>query len=191
MRLDEPLDDVEPEPRAATPLGPPELPEDARHEFGGDAVALVAHRDRDRAGRGARGGRPGTAGRAGRARVADDPGAGDFGGLYHDSHGTSTVPHRVLDEVPENLVHLVGVEPGFRQFRGNDHTEPVRGIAGRDAAGDYLLYTFGDVDELTVNLHPARLDAGHVKKLGDEPGDPVSIRVDGLQHDPLLVIGEP
>ena len=49
----------------------------------------------------------------------------------------------------------------------------------------------GQVDQLPVHLHPARLDPGHVEQLGDQPGHPVGVGVDRLQHHPLLVVGEP
>ena len=42
-----------------------------------------------------------------------------------------------------------------------------------------------------MDLHPPRLDPGHVEQLGDEPGDPVRVGVDGFQHHFLLVVGEP
>src|ERR1022692_4641317 len=47
------------------------------------------------------------------------------------------------------------------------------------------------VHQLAVALDPARLDPGHVQKLSDQPGHPVGVGVDGFQHDPFLVIGEP
>ena len=41
-----------------------------------------------------------------------------------------------------------------------------------------------------MHLEAAGLDPGHVEKLGNQPGDPVGIGVDRLEHDPLLVVGE-
>jgi hypothetical protein len=122
------------------------------------------------------------------ARATDGDG---FDRLYHNRHRTSTVPDRVLDQVAEYLVHLVGIQPGLGQLPGDHHPEPVPGLPGGDPPGDDLLHPFGNADELAVDLHPAGLDAGHVQQLGDEPGDPVGVGVDGLQHDPLLVVGEP
>src|SRR6185437_15429842 len=103
VRLDQPFDDEQAEPGAAAPLGAPELAEDPRRELGGDAVALVA--DRNRSG--------GPAGRARSAQAARRTGsrirtAGDgFDRLYHNRHRTSTVSDRVLDQIAEYLVHLV------------------------------------------------------------------------------------
>ena len=118
------------------------------------------------------------------------PGADGLDRLHHNRHGTSAVPYRVLDEVAEDLVHLVRVQPGLRQVRRGLDPEPVRGVAGRDPPGDDLLGPLRDVHQLAVDLDPARLDPGHVQQLGDQPGHPVSVGVDGLQHDPFLVIGE-
>src|SRR5215472_16036068 len=135
-----------------------------------------------------------TAGAPTARRLPGTPGAtGGYGfdRLYHNRHRTSTVPDRVLHQVPEYLVHLVGVQPGLGKLAGDDHLEPLRRLPGGDPAGDYLLHPLGNADELAVDLHPAGLDAGHVQQLGDEPGDPVGVGVDGLQHDPFLVVGEP
>src|SRR2546429_970840 len=48
VSLDQPFDDEQAEPGAAAARGAPELAEDPRHELGGDAVALVTDRDRNR-----------------------------------------------------------------------------------------------------------------------------------------------
>ena len=85
VRLDQPLDDVEAEPGTTAALGPPELPEDPRHKFRRDTVALVPDGDRD-----ALGPRP------------DGTGARGYQRLYHDSHGTSAVPYGVLNKVSED-----------------------------------------------------------------------------------------
>src|SRR5215831_14537113 len=173
MRLDQPLDDEQAEPGATTALGSPELAEDARHELGGDTVPLVTNRDRDRR----PADRPQAAQAArlarGRARTAGATGGYGFDRLYHNRHRTSTVPDRVLHQIPEYLVHLVGVQPGLGKLAGDGHLEPLRRLPGGDPAGDYLLRPLGDADELAVDLHPAGLDAGHVQQLGDKPGDPV------------------
>ena len=39
-------------------------------------------------------------------------------------------------------------------------------------------------------VEPAGVDPGDVEQLGDQPGDPVGVGVDGLEHQPLLVVGE-
>src|SRR5690348_9890416 len=68
VRLDQALDDVEAEPRATAALGTPELPEDPRHEFRRDTIALVPYGDRDAFGPG-----------------PDGTGANGFQRLHHDS----------------------------------------------------------------------------------------------------------
>ena len=68
--------------------------------------------------------------------------------------------------------------------------EPVRGLARPRPGRRRSPRPGGQVDELAVHLQPAGLDAGDVEQLGDQPGDPVGVGVDGLQHDALLVVGE-
>ena len=80
--------------------------------------------------------------------------------LYHDSHGTSTVPDRVLDQVAEDLVDLVRVQPGLRQLRRGLDAEPVGRVTGGHPAGDDLLHPLRDVDQLAVHLDPARPRSG-------------------------------
>src|SRR5215472_10257585 len=174
VRLDQALDDVESEPRATAALGPPELPEDPRLEFRRDTVALVPDGDRDAFGSG-----------------ADGTGACGFQRLDHDSYGTSAVPYGVLNKVPEYLVDLVRVEPRLGQPTGDHHPVPVGRVAGRHPPRDELLHPFRHADKLPVDFHPPRLDPGHIEQFGDEPGDPVRVGVDGLQHHFLLVVGEP
>ena len=48
-----------------------------------------------------------------------------------------------------------------------------------------------DVDRLRADLQPAGVDARDVEQLGDQPGDAVGVRLDGLEHEPLLVVAEP
>src|SRR5215831_11005068 len=90
-RLYQALHDVQAQAGTATALAPPELAEHPWHHLRGDPLALVAHRHGDR-------------------RVAADMRA-----LYHNGHDTSPVPDRVLHEVSEDLVDLVGVQPGIWQ----------------------------------------------------------------------------
>src|ERR1700724_1253890 len=139
VRHDQALDDVQAKTCTATALRAPELPEDPRHEFRGDAIALVAHGYHDSTGTGGPGGR--------RCSVRADPGPGADGldRLHHNRHGTSAVTYRVLDEVAEDLVHLVRVQPGLRQVRRGLDPEPVRGVAGRDPAGDDPFSAVRDV----------------------------------------------
>src|SRR5262249_58070007 len=74
VRFDQPLHDVEAEPGAASPLGPPELAEDTRDQFRRHAVTLVAHGDRDAL-----------------ARAARAPGIGEFQRPYPTCHATRTL----------------------------------------------------------------------------------------------------
>src|SRR5215469_134610 len=133
-RLDQALDDVQAETGAAAALAPPELAEHPVHHLRGDPLPLVAHRDGDRL-------------------VAADPRA-----LYHDRYDTSPVPDGVFHEVAENLVDLVGVQPGVRQVAGDLEAVPVLRLAGRHPARDEPASPLGDVDQLAVHFHPARLD---------------------------------
>src|SRR3984893_2584505 len=120
VRLDQALDDVQAKTCPTTALRAPELPEDPRHESRGDAIALVAHGYHDSTGTSGPGGR--------RCSVRADPGPGADGldRLHHNRHGSSAVTYRVLDEVAEDLVHLVRVQPGLRQVRRGLAPEPVR-----------------------------------------------------------------
>src|SRR5262249_56513275 len=113
VRLDQPLDDVEPESRAATALAPPELAEDPRHEFRRDAIPLVTDGNRDAL-----------------APGPDGAGASGFQRLHHDSYGTSAVPNGILNEVPKDLVDLVRVEPRLGQPVGDHHPVPAGGVTG-------------------------------------------------------------
>src|SRR5215471_15169999 len=122
MRLDQPLDDVEAESRAAPALGPPELAEDPRHEFRRDPVPLVTDGDRDAF-----------------APGPDGAGASGFQRLHHDSYGTSAVPNGILNKVPEDLVDLVRVEPRLGQPVAGHHAVPVGRVTGRHPPGDDLL----------------------------------------------------
>src|SRR6516165_11148897 len=161
------LYDVQAQAGAATALAPPELAEHPRRHLRGDPLTLVAHRHGDRL-------------------VAADARA-----LYHNGHDTSPVPDRVLHEVSEDLVDLVGVQPGVRQAGTLLQAETVLRLAGGDPARHELPCSFRDIHELPVYLHPAGFDSGHVEQLGDQPGDPVRVRVDRLEHYALLVVGEP
>src|ERR1700689_4281080 len=106
-RLDKALDDVEAEAGAAAALAAPELAEHPERHLRRDALALVAHGHDDRF-----------------LLIAAQPRA-----LHHDRHDTSPVPDRVLHEVAEDLVDLVGVEPGLREAAGGLKAEPVLRLA--------------------------------------------------------------
>ena len=107
VRLDQALDDEQAKARTAAPLGPPELAEHPRGQLGRDASALVADGHRDPRG----------------------PGATQR--FHHGGYGTSPVPDRVLDQVSQDLVDLVRVQPGLRQFAGHLQLEPGRVLARR------------------------------------------------------------
>src|SRR6202044_377565 len=90
-RLDQALDDVQAETGAARALATPQLAEHPGRHLRGAPLPLVAPGDGDRL-------------------VAADPRA-----LYHDRYDTSPVPDGVFHEVGEDLVDLVGVQPGVRE----------------------------------------------------------------------------
>ena len=92
VRLDQALDDEQAEACATAALRAPELAEHAGGELGRDARALVANRHRDTGG------------------------ACDHRRLDHSSNRTSTVPDCVLNKVGQDLVDLVGVQPGLGQL---------------------------------------------------------------------------
>src|SRR5579864_266931 len=150
-RLDEALHDVQAKAGPATALAAPELAEYPDGHLRRYALALIAHGHGD-----------------GFALITVHPRA-----LYHDRNDTSPVPDRVFHEVAEDLVDLVGIQPGLRQVGRRVQPEPVFRLAGGDPASDDLAGPLGDVDELAPHLHPAGLDAGDVEQLGDQPGHPV------------------
>ena len=185
-----PLTMYRPSPAPPRRLVPPELAEDPRHELGGDAVALVA--DRDRHG----GPPPAHAARAARrtgsriARLVPRLAAVSTG-----STTTVTVPAPCRIAFSTRFPSIWSTLSASSQVSGSSPVTTIRNrSAGSPAAtrpATIFSHPLGDADELAVDLHPARLDAGHVQQLGDQPGDPVGVGVDGLQHDPLLVVGEP
>ena len=46
------------------------------------------------------------------------------------------------------------------------------------------------VERLGMDGEPAGVDPRRVEQLGDQPGDPVGVGVDGREHQPLLVVAE-
>lgn len=99
--------------------------------------------------------------------------------------------HRVFQQVAEHLVDLVRVGPhGGQRLAGTDE-EPAGVLAG---GGECLNVAFdggGEVHGLAAHLQTPRVDPGDVQELGDQAGDAVGVGIDGLQHQPFLVIGEP
>ena len=65
------------------------------------------------------------------------------------------------------------------------------GLASGDEAVDVTADQGGQVDQAAVQLEAARVDPGDVEQLGDQPGHPVGVGLDRLQHQPALVVGEP
>ena len=64
-------------------------------------------------------------------------------------------------------------------------------LARRDPPGDDLAGPRRARPRAGGGPPAARFDPGDVEQLGDQPGDPVGVGVDRLQHDALLVVGEP
>ncbi|EGJ78545.1 putative two-component sensor [Streptomyces sp. Tu6071] len=168
VHLDDALHDVEAETGAAALGAAPEAGEDTVHRLLGDALPLVAHRDHG----------PFRSLAARRGRDVD----GD---------STAAVAHRVFQEVAQDLVDFVGIGPqrGQRAAHGDD--EAVAGAAGRDVRLHVPRRRARDVHGLAPQLHAARVDAGDVEEFRDEPRDAMGVGVDGLQHEPLLVVVEP
>ena len=105
VRLDQALDDVQAEAGTAAGwplrLPPRGLPRQNWRKtrgatLGRDALALVAD------------------GHGDRARGSSSPSR--LRRLHHDGHGAGAVPDRVLHQVAEDLVDLVGVQPGLGQL---------------------------------------------------------------------------
>src|SRR5271165_3751522 len=104
VRLDETLDDVEAQTgaaavlasaAAAAGLAAPELTEHPGRHVRRDALALVAHGNGD--------------------RVEFSLFAVQLCRFHHDCYDTSPVPDGVFRQVAEDLVDLVGIQPGLRE----------------------------------------------------------------------------
>ncbi len=98
--------------------------------------------------------------------------------------------HRVLQQVAEHLVELVGIGPQLSQRARDRHPEPVRGVPGGDHRRDVPPDDGADVDGLTAYLQPPGVDPADVEQLGDEAGDPVGVGLHGLEHQAALRVGE-
>src|SRR5262245_54413299 len=107
MGLHQALDNEEPEPGATAPLGAPEPGEDPGRNLGRDTGPLVADSHRHT-----------------RSPSHDRR-------LHHSRYGTSPVTDRILDQVREDLVDLVGIEPGLWQLACYLDLVPVVGVASR------------------------------------------------------------
>ena len=62
---------------------------------------------------------------------------------------------------------------------------------GGDPTLDLGLEPRAQVERLGVHGQPAGVDPRGVEQLGDQPGHPVGVGLDRLEHQPLLVVGEP
>src|SRR5665647_1345498 len=69
-------------------------------------------------------------------------------------------------------------------------SEPLALVAAGDESLDVPLNRRVDIDRLFAHLQPSGVDARDVQELGDQPGNAVRVGLDGLQHQPLLVVGE-
>ncbi|OLT30097.1 hypothetical protein BJF83_08980 [Nocardiopsis sp. CNR-923] len=163
MGLDEALDDEQPEAGPAPVLAAPELTEDARNGLGRYALALVAHRHR----------------------------CSSFTRLDHHTDSTSAVPHPVFHEVRQDLAEFVGVEPHLRELPAGLDAEPLLRLPGGDPPGDHPPHRVGEVDDLAAHLQASGLDPGDVEQVVDQARDAVGVGVDRLQHEQLLLVGEP
>src|SRR5690606_10110619 len=56
----------------------------------------------------------------------------------------AAVPHRVFQQVTENLVDFVLIEPHLGELAADHELEPVRGLAGGDPALDEPAGALGD-----------------------------------------------
>ena len=135
---------------------------------GGDAVAVVGHDQVDR------------------RRVAEHrrPAL--------EAHRAAAVPHGVLDEVGDHLLEPVGVGPQRAEVVGRRRPR----TASRSAPAATRRSTWASSRGRSsrgwaCTVEPAGVDPGGVEQLGDQPGDPVGVGLDGLEHEALLVVGEP
>ena len=90
----------------------------------------------------------------------------------------------------DHLRELVGVGPDLRAARPSTSKRDLAAGAGADRRDD-AVDGGAEVDRPRVERQPAGVDAGHVEQLGDQPGQPVGVGVDRLEHHLLLVVVEP
>ena len=88
-----------------------------------------------------------------------------------------------------HLGELVGVGADLRQV-AVDLEARSRGRCRPATDGDDALDRGLEVERPRVEREPAGVDAGHVEQLGDQPGQPVGVGVDRLEHQLLLVVVE-
>ena len=175
VRFDEGFDDVKAQPGVALPRTVPEPREDHRPEPLRDPLPFVSHRDETRW-----------------SWVASRA-IGQVDGARLDSHGDlpGTVRERVVDEVDHDLVDPVRVGPPVGDGATYDDLDPL----GRDPEAaqppEVLGHDRVQEDLLATHLHPAGLDPGDIEQVGDQPGHAVRVGLDGLDDEPLLLIGEP
>src|SRR5450759_2760201 len=68
--------------------------------------------------------------------------------------------------------------------------EPLTLITTGNESFDVPLNGCVDVHRLLAHLQSPGIGACDVQEPDDQPGDPVCVGLDGLQHQPLLVVGE-
>jgi hypothetical protein len=130
VRFYQALDDEQAEARATAALRAPEPAEDAGRLLGRDTRTLVADRN-------------------GHSRSPRHDRR-----LHHSRNGTSTVSDGVLNKVGQDLLDLIGIQPGLGQSRGRLDAVPVLGVAGRYPAADNLPGPRRNVDQLAMDLYP-------------------------------------
>jgi hypothetical protein len=162
------VDEVEAEAGAAAgAVAGPELGEHAPAHLEWDALALVVDGEADAVG--------------GPALVEPRFGL--------DAHRTAAVADGVLDDVGDDLGELVGVDVDLGQL-GRRLELDVVGGTGLDVRDDPLEQdTY--VGAAPGQAEPPGVETRHVEELGDQPAEPVGVRVDGGQHQQLLLVVEP
>ncbi len=104
------------------------------------------------------------------------------------------VAQGVLDEVEEDLLEAVGVGPHLRQpllLGGVSELEP-HGAGGpaQLVAHDVGAQQVVQVDRAEPQVEAVGVEPRDVEQLGDEPGQPVGVGLDRLDHESLLLVGE-
>ena len=93
---------------------------------------------------------------------------------------------RVLEHVRERALHLDGVDAHRRQLVGRGDDDAVRPVELVERLRDELLGR----PELGPRLGGARLEAGEVEKVLDEPLEPAVLGADRLEERGAVVVGQ-
>ncbi len=167
VELDDLLGDGQAQPGAAVVGGPArvqtrEALERPRPVLGRDPRPLVAHPQPD----------------------ALSPGRG----RQHHQPSGGAVPHRVVQQVGEDLREQVGI---------GAHAQPLRDLAarhhplpGHDGLPQGLLAQLAQLDVLTLDQPGPGLQAGQVEQLRDQPAQPLGLGERGAEGDGIGV-GDP